>query len=396
MKVAWVCEYPASAFPERPALRRVPRGHPVPWIVVQAPLIAASGVELHIVTVSKYLDSDEEFTSGGVHFHFLKIPRLPRAAMGYQVDRMRMARCLRRIQPAIVQGFGTESSFGYTAVSAPFPSVLMMQGIVSRIARSRGRAALVRQPGLGVSLMIERRTVRRARHVVCETSFAADFVREHNARAVVHVIRTPIRDEWFEIARRADAAAAPEILFVGWALPEKGIDVLVTAFSRVVAECPRAVLHVVGPCDGRYFQRVLQPQIGSLGLADRIVFHGQQPAAVVAERLSRAALLALPTRMDTAPNVLAEARAAGVPVVASAVGGIPELIADGVDGVLVPDGSAEALASAIVALLRDPVQAAAVGAQGRHRVRRDHRASVQVPKLIDVYRDVLATAPVIA
>ena len=173
MKVAWVCEYPASSFADRPAFARVPPGHPVPWIVVQAPLVAASGIELHIVTVSKHVQSDDEFTSGGMHFHFLKIPALPRAAMGYQLDRRRMTKCLRRIQPAIVHGFGTESSFGYTAVSAPYPSVLMIQGIVSRIAQARGRAASLRQPGLVVSLMIERLTVRRARHVVCETAFAA-------------------------------------------------------------------------------------------------------------------------------------------------------------------------------------------------------------------------------
>lgn len=392
MKVAWVCEYPASGFPERSALRGVPPGHPVPWIVVQAPLVAASGIELHVVTVSKHVERDDEFTSGGLRFHFLKIPALPRAALGYQVDRRRMTSCLRRIQPAIVHGFGTESSFGYTAVSAPFPSVLMIQGIIARISRVRGNAGLGRALGAQMSGLVERVTVRRARHVVCETSFAADFVRETNPRAVVHIIRTPVRDEWFEIVRGAETGTAPEILFVGWAVPEKGIDVLVTAFSRVVAEYPRAVLHVVGPYDGGYFQRVLMPEIARLSLADRVVFHGQQPAAVVAERLSSAALLALPTRMDTAPNVLAEARAAGVPVVASAVGGIPELIEDGVDGVLVPDGSAEALASAIAALLRDPAAAAAMGARGRERARRDHRASVQVPKLLDVYREVLATA----
>ena len=390
MKVAWVCQYPASSFPERPTLRRASPSHPVPWIVVQAPLVAASGLDLHIVTVSKHLEADDEFTSGGVHFHFLKIPTLPRAAMAYQVDRWRITRCLRRIAPSIVQGFGTESSFGYAAVSAPFPSVLMIQGIVSRITRARGLGALVRQPGLCVALMFERLTVRRARHVVCETTFAAQFVREHNPAAVVHVIRTPIRDEWFGITRRMEAGAGPEILFVGWAVPEKGIDVLVTAFSRVVSEFPRATLHVVGACEARYFHRVLMPEVARLGLEDRVRFHGHQPAAVVAERLSTAALVALPTLMDTAPNVLAEARAAGVPVVASAVGGIPELIEDGVDGVLVPAGSAERLASAIAALLRDPGAAAAMAERGRERVRRDHRASAQVPKLLEVYRDVLA------
>lgn len=396
MKVAWVCEYPASSFPDRLTLRHGPPAHPVPWIVVQAPLVAASGLELHIVTVSKHLEADDEFTSGGVRFHFLKIPRLPRAAMAYQVDRRRITSCLRRIEPAIVQGFGTESSFGYAAVSAPFPSVLMIQGIVSRITQVRGLGALVREPGLCVALMFERLTVRRARHVVCETTFAAQFVREVNPAAVVHLIRTPIRDEWFGITRRVEAGDGPEILFVGWAVPAKGIDVLVAAFARVVTEFPRAVLHVVGAYNTRYFHSMLMPEVSRLGLADRVRFHGHQPATAVAERLSRAALVALPTFMDTAPNVLAEARAAGVPVVASAVGGVPELIEDGVDGVLVPAGSAEPLASAIVALLRDPVAAAAMAERGRERVRRDHRASVQVPKLLDVYRDVLASPPALA
>jgi glycosyltransferase involved in cell wall biosynthesis len=272
----------------------------------------------------------------------------------------------------------------------------MIQGIIARISGARARAGFVRQLGQRVSLAVERATVRRARHVVCETSFAADFVRELNPRAVVHILRTPIRDEWFEIARDVDASSAPEILFVGWAVAEKGIDVLIAAFARVVAADPRAMLHVVGPYEQSYFDRVLMPEISRLALTGRVVFHGQQPAAMVAARLSRAAVLALPTRMDTAPNVLAEARAAGVPVVASAVGGIPELIEDGVDGVLVPDGSAEALAAAIVTLLRDRATADAIGARGRERVRREHRASVQVPKLLEVYRDVLATAPAMA
>ena len=396
MRVAWVCEYPASRFPERPSLTRIPPGHPVPWVVVQAPIVAASGVELHIVTVSKYLERDDEFTNGGVHFHFLKIPALPRAAMAYQVDRMRMASCLRRIQPAIVQGFGTEAGFGYTAVSGRFPSVLMIQGIIARIARARGRAALLRQPGVCVSLLVERLTISRARHVVCETAFAAEFVRQHNPAAVVHRISTPVRDEWFQIARRAESGPAREVLFVGWVVPEKGIEVLLRAFSRVVQHHPGAVLHVVGACHRGYQERVLTPLVSSLGLGGRVVFHGQQTPAVVAERLSRAALVAVPTLMDTAPNVLAEARAAGVPVVASAAGGIPELIEDGIDGVLVPPGSADRLGAAIVSLLSDPGRAAAIGERGRVRAQRDHRASVQVPKLLDVYREVLATIPALA
>lgn len=391
MKVAWVCEYPASLFPDRPALQPVPPSHPVPWVVVQAPRVAQSGIELHIITLSKHITRDDEFVSDGMHFHFLKIPAVPRAALAYQWDRKRIHDCLRAIRPALVQGFGTESSFGYSAVSSPFPSVLMIQGIVSKITRVRGWTTVLSQPGLVVALLIEWLTVRRARHVICETAFAERFVREHNSNAIVHRIHTPVRDHCFDVTRRPSEPARPEILFVGWVVPAKGIDVLLQAFAGVVKVFPEATLHVVGPYDDQYYREVLGPEVERLGLARLAHFYGHQPAAVVTERLATAAVFALPTLMDTAPNVIAEARAAGVPVVASAVGGIPELVDDGVDGVLVPPGDAGRLCAAILALLRDSERAAAVSRRGRERALRDHRASTQVPKLLTVYQDILAT-----
>lgn len=393
MKVAWICEYPASAFADRPLLRSAPPSHPVPWIVEQAPRVAAAGVELHILTVSKHIAADDEFERGGIHFHFLKIPPVPRAAMAYQLDRARLTACLRRIAPDLVQGFGTESSFGYTAVTSPFPSVLMIQGIIAKITHARGRWTLLREPALAIALLFERWTIQRARHVICETQFAAEFVRQLNPRAVTHLVRTPIRDAWFDIARVNDVERGPEVLFVGWVVPAKGVDVLIAAFEAVAAAIPGSSLHVVGAIDARFMADVLGPAATRLGLTDRIYFHGGQPAAAVADRMARASVLALPTRMDTAPNVLAEARAAGVPIVASAVGGVPELIDDGVDGVLVEVGSSASLGQAIVDLLRDPVRASAMAARGRERVVRDHQLLHQVPKLLGVYRDVLASWP---
>src|SRR5690349_20490801 len=111
MKVAWVCEYPIA--PALSGKGQRAEVHPVPWVTVQAPLVAASGVELHIVTVSKRVAHDEEFIRDGVRVHVLKVPKLPRAALLYRLDRRRIVERLRRIGPALVHGFGTESSFGY-------------------------------------------------------------------------------------------------------------------------------------------------------------------------------------------------------------------------------------------------------------------------------------------
>lgn len=391
MKVAWVTEYPTSNFLDREKLKHAKDATSISWVTLQAPLVAARQIELHVVTISKYVAADDEFVDGGVHFHVLKIPNVPRVLLGYQLDRLRIVRCLRRIKPDVVHGFGTEASFGYAAASSGYPSVVMIQGIIKRIAGAGGILDLLRRPALCASLAFERVTVRRCRHFVCETLFAAEFVREYNPEAVVHLIRTPISDAWFGVARQVEADGLSEVLFVGRASAAKGIEVLLEAFPIVLREFPRAFLHIVGACDPRYLCDTLGPAIRRRGIEEHVRFHGYQPAAFIAERLSRAAVLALPTIMDTAPNVLAEARAAGVPVVASAVGGIPELITDGVDGLLVPARSSEALADAIRGLLRDRSAARRMAERGRRRVFEEHQAAVQVSKLIEVYREIVAS-----
>src|SRR2546423_1901920 len=78
LRVAWLCSYPAVEFSHRPALKRVPLDvHPTPWVTLQASLVAASpGIELHVITVGKAFDCDDHFKDRGIHFHFLKVPRI--------------------------------------------------------------------------------------------------------------------------------------------------------------------------------------------------------------------------------------------------------------------------------------------------------------------------------
>lgn len=393
MRVAWVTEYPLAGFSSRDKLEDVSDSTSIPWVTLQAPAVVAAGVELHVVTISKQATADDEFVENGIHFHVLKIPNVPRAMLAYQLDRRRIVRCLDRIRPALVHGFGTEASFGYAAASSAYPCVVMIQGIVARLAATGSKVELLRRPGLAVSLLFERLTVQHCRHFVCETMFAAAFVRGYRPNAVIHSINTPIGDEWFGVTpRQAVGDAAPEVLFVGRASAAKGIDVLLAAWPRVVEEFPNAVLNVVGACDSGYFRGAIAPAMARLGIEASVRFHGHQPAAFVRDRLASASLLALPTLMDTAPNVLAEARAAGVPVVAAAVGGIPELVEDGVDGLLVPAGSVDALGDAIRRLLRDPEAARRFAERGRVRAE-EHRLATQIPKLIDVYNRIIGEAP---
>jgi len=145
--------------------------------------------------------------------------------------------------------------------------------------------------------------------------------------------------------------------------PEKGCDVFLRAAARVAAADRAAHFLVVG--DGPERAR-LEALAAELGVSERVDFLGfrADARAVIAEL----DVLAVTSLSDGAPLVVLEAMEAGVPVVAGAVGGLPDQIAHGIDGLLVPPGAPNALAEALEALLRDPDRRRALGAAGRRRV----------------------------
>ncbi len=160
-----------------------------------------------------------------------------------------------------------------------------------------------------------------------------------------------------DFAERELAPDAADFLFIGELRLLKGVDVLLAGLSALKREPPvRAVLVGAGP-----ESEVFKDQARTLKLDDRVSFPGAMPAAA-AFRLGRT--LVVPSRAESFPYVVLEAAAAGVPLIATDVGGIPEIVA-GTGIELVSPGSANALAAAMGAALSDPA-----GAESRARALR--------------------------
>ena len=152
----------------------------------------------------------------------------------------------------------------------------------------------------------------------------------------------------------------PVVGLVGRLVPEKGVDVFLRAAALVSAVVPQARFLVVG--DGP-LRPDLEHRAAVLGLAGTVTFTGYRSDAT--RLLAGLDVLAVPSRSDGSPLVVCEAMAAGIPVVASRVGGLPDLVEDGGSGLLVRPGEAEDLARALVSLLLDPESARRLGARGR-------------------------------
>lgn len=159
------------------------------------------------------------------------------------------------------------------------------------------------------------------------------------------------------------AGCQPLLIVVGMLKSRKGHAVLLRALPHVREAFPEVGLLVVG--DGP-LMKSLQEQAAALGLEDCVHFAGYRRDA---RRLIAAAdILVLPSENEGFGYVLAEAMARGKPVVASRISSIPEVVAEGETGLLVPPGDADSLGSAILELARDPERARRMGAAGRRRV----------------------------
>jgi glycosyltransferase involved in cell wall biosynthesis len=155
------------------------------------------------------------------------------------------------------------------------------------------------------------------------------------------------------------------IVFVGHLIPIKGVVHLVNAFVRLAGEFPAAELLIVGSFrDSAYVQR-LQDRRRELDLTHRIEFAGRLNQPELAERLRAARVLILPSYSEGLGRVLFEAMAAGLPVIGSAVGGIPELLQEGKTGFLVEPGDENALEHYMRWILDHPQEADEMGRRGR-------------------------------
>ncbi|MBI4536536.1 MAG: glycosyltransferase family 4 protein [candidate division NC10 bacterium] len=179
------------------------------------------------------------------------------------------------------------------------------------------------------------------------------------------------------------ATGRPVVGTVARLAPVKGIAYLVRAAPRVLASVPDARFLIVGDGEQRM---ALEREARDLGLADRIHFTGFRED--VPALIAGMDFFVLPSLNEGMGRVLVMAMARGKPIVATRVGGVPELLGEGEAGLLVPPADPAALAGAICSLLQDPVRLRAIAEAGRRRAPQ-YSADKMVKSLAELYRDVM-------
>ena len=191
-------------------------------------------------------------------------------------------------------------------------------------------------------------------------------------------------DEFDSVARAGDAT---DVVYVGEFRHIKGADLVIDAVARLHAEGKPITLTLAG--DGEEME-ALRAQVARLGLIDAVRFIGHVEAR---HGFSKGRLLVVPSRGDSMPYVVIEAAAAGIPMIAANVGGIPEIFGEHTDALFAP-GAAGAIADAIAAALQDADAAQARANSLRERIFRHFSQDAMVDGVLAGYRDAfLASRP---
>ncbi len=305
-------------------------------------------------------------------------------------------RALRRFRPHVVQVHESDGALAALLVRAvrgsieprPLLAALLQVSYVEELKAVRPLVAggkrldgkILGTPG---SVEIRFRWLKAPFQILLGliTARAADLVLAPSAATAAEIRRDyrvedvgviPNVTGGLEIAPAGEMEGPPGyLLFVGRLRIRKGVEVLLEALRELRGRVPGAVLKIAG--DGEH-RAALERKAAGLGLA--VTFLGTRDGSRVRALLAGAAALVVPSIYEGMPLVVLEAMERGVPVVASAVSGIPEVVVDGETGWLVPPEDPEALAGALEEVLTDPPEARRRGEAGRRRIEERYRPAV--------------------
>jgi len=347
VRVAILADFPLHVIPEFGEEFR-PGGHFATWLPQLCEAFREfPDLDAHWIVMSDRIRTSREVRWNNQTFHILPTSPTRRASTLFAKDRRAINDCLKEIQPHLVHGWGTEDVYALAAVTSGFPNIVSMQGILSYyILKNRMPLRVYFQA------LLEMYILRRANLITTESAWGRNIVLRRNPRATVELVEYGVLDRFLEIPWQPDPQK-PAAIFVGSIVARKGIQDAVAAF------CDPALAHaelwIVGG-EGAELEAALRAQS-----TPNIKWLGRLPSAEVADLLSRAWCLVLPTRADTSPNVVKEARVIGLPVISTPHGGQITYIQEGKNGFLVEPGDIKSLTKALGELLSSFDKTTAMG-----------------------------------
>jgi glycosyltransferase involved in cell wall biosynthesis len=336
--------------------------------------------EFQIVSVSSLIHMDIHEQRDGFWFHFLGVPHNPWVRPRFPLRVVKAYRTLQRIEPDLVH-CQDNMALALAAIWSRCPRLFTIHGVKRHEASKR---AGWERWSATVDAWIEPYVYQQFDDFVCISNYAQAVIGNEKR---TYMIPNAVRSAFFEIRRKA-SLYPPILLFMGLLSPLKGLTDLILAHQQLRGCFPNLETVLCGGAENHGYVRGLQAAAG-----DGVYFLGHMGSEGLMDWLSRANVLVLPSRQENAPVVIAEAMAAGVPVVATRVGGVPGMVDERRTGLLYDPGDLDGLTLALKRILEDDQLARTMGQEARQQALVQYHPSAVARKTAGVYRVLLNDAP---
>lgn len=371
MRVALLTFYPSDT-------RSIPGGIRMVSFNLVEGLKTFSDLDLHVVHCHSDIERSRTVSEENATIHYLALPR-KRIVPNLMTSIGRIVRQVRAIDPDLVHAHA--GHFAYAGCKSGYPTIYTIHGLLPSERRIY-RDTLYDRLRYGMLAFYESRALQHVQQLVAISPYVCQEYSHIEASAWVR-INNPVPRDFFKLLDRTEPL---RVLYAGSITEVKDILTLLRAIERVWRVHPEVTLRVAGRVTSENYARRVRAYVAEHGLQDTVHFLGLLDRQAMMDEYARCALVALPSLRENAPMAIIEGMAAGKPVVATRVGGIPNLVSEGETGFMVPAGDDMAMAQSLGRLLGDTQLRKRMGQRAREVARERYSVDRVAQAYYDLYR----------
>jgi glycosyltransferase involved in cell wall biosynthesis len=304
----------------------------------------------HVCTLSRstkksFVHEEDNLVVHTIAFPIKNMPIL----VPQQLTTFLIQRTIRQVGPDLVHAHGTGKDYAAPVIQwNPEKSVITVHGVTRE--ESKHWTGIKGTYHRVTGRRVENFVLSQARTIIAVSPYVRNMIQGQTC-ADISVIFNPVEKKFFGVLKNECPA---RLLFVGGIEERKGLEVLIKALAQVKRIIPDVELHIVGGIRKMIYYHTLISLIRSLGLDSNVQFRGSLTEQNLMQEYAEAEIFVLPSYEESQGIVILEAMATGTPVIATRAGGIPNMIQDNVNGLLVDCGNDQLMAQCITSLLTDP------------------------------------------
>jgi glycosyltransferase involved in cell wall biosynthesis len=340
--------------------------------------------EFHVVSVSKMISSDIEAKKDGVWFHFISVPGYAWLRPRFSLVAFKTYRKIRDISPDLIHCQGN-MMLAFSATFIEAPRLFTIHGVVRDELRQRRGWEFI---SAWLDVLLEKYAQRHYDAFICISNYSLRIV---DTVRPTYSIPNAVRSLFFQGPEHLTPPGNPNLVFAGGFAPLKRPSDLLLAHAELRGKFPHLQTLLCGGVEDVGYAQDMFKMVSERRI-EGIRFLGSVKQEELADLLKQASSLVVSSAQENTPMVIAEAMAVGVPVVATRVGGIPDMVRDGETGLLYEPGDVKGLVNCLMKVLSDSFLWKSMSGQAREIARCNYSAGRVAKGTIEAYRRLLNEA----